>query len=120
MHEVTINGVRYIPAPPVCENPELLDFMWEFDEIGKVRIRDYLSALLTTLWDQQESFSSKRPFGNGGWEHDLYAALVAAGAVDGEMDENGYVSSFAEGALAKADAIINTLIVAMCSGNSNA
>ena len=50
-------------------------------------IRDYLHSLLKTLWKEGEGFSGKRPFGNSGWKHELYLALVRGGIVDGEYDE---------------------------------
>lgn len=54
-------------------------------------VRCFLSALLTTLWDEDEGFSGKRPFGNSDWKHDVYEALVKAGVVDGDLDEDGYL-----------------------------
>jgi hypothetical protein len=54
-------------------------------------VKDYLKALLTELWREQEGFSGKRPFGNSGWEYDMYPPLIKAGLVEGELDENGYV-----------------------------
>lgn len=53
-------------------------------------IRDYLFSLLSTLWDEQEGFSGKRPFGDSGWEYDLYVPLIKAGIVSGELDADGY------------------------------
>jgi len=50
-------------------------------------IRGYLNLLLSTIWREGEGFSGKRPFGNSGWEYDLYTPLVKAGVVRGEMDE---------------------------------
>lgn len=38
-------------------------------------IRDYLKALLTKLWCEDEGFSGKRPFGNSGWQNEVYASL---------------------------------------------
>ena len=52
-------------------------------------IGDYLIKLLSMLWYEGESFSGKRPFGNSGWEYDLYKALVAAGVVSGKVDDEG-------------------------------
>lgn len=54
-------------------------------------VREYLVALLTELWSEQEGFSGKRPFGNSGWNHDLYLPLLEAGMVDGALDEDGYI-----------------------------
>lgn len=59
-------------------------------------IREYLKLLLNHLWMQGEGFSGKRPFGSSGWEYELYEALLKAGLVDGEFDEDGgidYVDS---------------------------
>lgn len=51
----------------------------------------YLYTLLCTLWEEGEGFSGKRPFGNSGWEYDLYKPLIAGGFVSGELDEDGYI-----------------------------
>ena len=53
----------------------------------------YLCKLLWTLWQEGEGFSGKRPFGNSGWEYDLYEPLVTGGFVTGELDEDGYIDS---------------------------
>lgn len=58
---------------------------------GAHDVRGYLKALLRTLWDEGEGFSGKRPFGDGGWEYELYWGLVKAGLVNGYFDEYGYV-----------------------------
>lgn len=50
----------------------------------------YLIELLATLWREEQSFSGKRPFGNSGWQYDLYVPLVKAGLISGELDEDGY------------------------------
>lgn len=53
----------------------------------KVTIRQYFCALLTRLFEEGEGFSGKRPFGNSGWESDLYGPLIDAGAVKGTWNE---------------------------------
>ena len=50
-------------------------------------IGEYLIQLLATLWDEQDGFSGKRPFGNSGWEYDLYVPLVKANIISGDIDE---------------------------------
>ena len=65
------------------------------NDIGAKTIGEYFEKLLLTLWDEQEDFSGKRPFGNSGWEYDVYASLISAGVVDGSLDEEGYVSNVA-------------------------
>jgi hypothetical protein len=54
-------------------------------------VREYLVALLARLWDQKEAFNGKRPFGNSGWEGDVYLALLQAGLIQGSVDEDGFI-----------------------------
>ena len=56
---------------------------------GGQTLEEYLKALLTALWYEEEGFSGKRPFGNGGWQFDVYAALVRAKLIDGKIGEDG-------------------------------
>jgi len=69
-------------------NQEILNLKTPHDNLT---IKEYLYELLTMLWEQGEGFSGKRPFGNSGWEHDIYQPLVANGVVEGTLDENGYI-----------------------------
>ena len=41
-----------------------------------ITVCEYLERLLLTLWEEKDNFSSKRPFGNSGWEYDLYEILI--------------------------------------------
>ena len=84
-------------------NPVLDATLDPNSDAGPVTVRAYLGELLITLWLEKEQFSGKRPFGNSGWEHDLYVALVRAKLVDGRIDEDGYVIDVDED---KADALI--------------
>lgn len=54
-------------------------------------VKEYLIKLLLELWEKGEGFSGKRPFGNSGWEYELYLPLLTAGAVAGKLDEEGYI-----------------------------
>lgn len=47
-------------------------------------IGGYLGGLLARLLFYGEGFSGKRPFGDSGWEEDLFIALVSAGFVKGK------------------------------------
>jgi hypothetical protein len=69
-------------------------------------IRDYLVKLLADLWSEQESFDSKRPFGNSCWENDLYLALVKAGIVEGVVDDEGWLDEMDDEAEEKANQLI--------------
>lgn len=48
----------------------------EENDSGAYTVKGYLKALLFTLWDEDEGFSGKRPFGNSGWECDLTEPLI--------------------------------------------
>lgn len=61
------------------------------NDAGADTIRTYLVALLAELWKHGECFGGKRPFGNSGWEYELYGALAKAGFIAGTFDEDGYV-----------------------------
>jgi hypothetical protein len=54
-------------------------------------VREYLLELIATLWRQGDGFSSKRPFGESTWQYSIYTALLRAGLVTGQFDEDGYV-----------------------------
>ena len=89
---VIIDDVIYVPAAPVCVDKGPLEFSMFVSDLGRgATLREYLCALTTTLWKEGESFSGKRPFGNSGWEHDVYKFLVGSGAVFGVFDEEGYL-----------------------------
>lgn len=46
-------------------------------------VQEYLCALLEDVWRYEEGFDGKRPFGNSGWQDDLYTPLVVAGFTGG-------------------------------------
>ncbi len=50
-------------------------------------IGTYLVYLLERLWREKDEFSAKCPFGNSGWEYDLYKALVLNKAITGTLYE---------------------------------
>jgi hypothetical protein len=59
----------------------------EDNSAGAESLREYLQALLRTMWREGEEFSGKRPFGDSGWQDEVYRVLVAEGLVDGLVDE---------------------------------
>ena len=78
---------------------QILDLPMDWADDHKVKtIRDYLKKLLSTLWEKEESFSGKRPFGNSGWQYDLHEPLVRGGAIKGTIDADGDVSADAPAA----------------------
>ena len=65
---VEINGVKYVPEPPKVDVGALsVEFYCE-DLDETLTVKDYLKTLLHTLWDEEDGFSGKRPFGNSGWQ----------------------------------------------------
>jgi hypothetical protein len=69
-------------------------------------IRNYFISLLETLWKEGEGFSGKRPFGDSGWQYDLYYPLAKAGLIKAEFDQD-YLEDFDQ---EKADKLILELI----------
>ena len=66
---------------------EVLNAPMQENDANAETIGEYLIKLLLTLWERGESFSGKRPFGNSGWEHDLYYALVKNNHIKGKIDD---------------------------------
>lgn len=54
-------------------------------------LRDYLRTLLIKVWQEEQGFNGKRPFGNSGWQAEVYEALIRAGVLEGELDEDGFL-----------------------------
>lgn len=59
-------------------------------EVGTVG--EYLNTLLQQVFLQGEGFSGKRPFGDSGWESEIFYPLVESGLVLGNIykDEDGW------------------------------
>ncbi len=71
----------------------VLDLPLPANDSGADTVRGYLTALLAELWEQEQSFNGKRPFGNSSWQYDIYLPLARAGLVTGTVtgdDEDGY------------------------------
>ena len=67
----------------------ILDIKMEENDADAETIRDYLKELLTQLWRKSETFSGKSPFGDSGWEYDLYKPIATNHLVDVDyFDEN--------------------------------
>jgi hypothetical protein len=72
---------------------DVLALRFESDDLNReLTIREWLAELLLTLWREEEGFSGKRPFGNSGWQRDVAAVLIKAGAITGKLDEYGQVA----------------------------
>lgn len=80
------------------------------NDSGETTIRGYLKALLRQVWREGECFSGKRPFGDSGWQTDIYAALVSAEVLPNRAPEGADWIEVDERA---ADAIIDAAICAL-------
>lgn len=67
---------------------EMLKLKVKGDYTKDITIKEYFHRLLSTLWEEGEGFSGKRPFGDSGWEYDLYKPLIKAGALSGCCDDD--------------------------------
>jgi hypothetical protein len=92
---------------------EALELEMESD-IGKSTIRQYLHALLTAVWEEDEGFSGKRPFGNSGWKWDVYDPLVKHGLIAGSMEDEWHRPT----SRIEADEYVMALIDSMCGVES--
>lgn len=63
-----------------------LEIRFDSDAGENLRVKDYLRALLRTLWVEQEGFDAKRPFGNSDWDYELYRPLAEHGFIDARQD----------------------------------
>jgi hypothetical protein len=62
----------------------------------EITLRQYFYDLMSELWREGEGFDGKRPFGNSGWDYEIYIPLVRAGLVKGRIDEDGYIAELDE------------------------
>ena len=103
--------LRDAPAPTGKTLADALELRFDSDVGDDMTVRQYLHALLRTLWDEQESFSGKYPFGNSGWDHDLYGPLAKAGFVDlGPLGEDGEPYNWTAEQINLAHAYVHDLI----------
>jgi hypothetical protein len=105
-------------APSKDELPSLRraldDIRFDSDAGANLTVRDYLAKLLDAVWVEGEGFSGKRPFGNSGWEMDLYTPLVDDGFIAGKIDRE-YGTYDIDDYVAASD-YVRKLIHVMCYG----
>lgn len=81
-------------APPKSLEQQLkeaLDVRFDSDAGDDLTVRQWLRELLMLVWIEDESFDGRRPWGNSGWENDIYRPLVKAGFIAGAVHESGRV-----------------------------
>ena len=70
-----------------------LEIKFDCDLSDGITIKEYILRLVIELFYQKEGFSGKRPFGDSGWEYDLYKPLIEHGLVSGVIDVDGCVDT---------------------------
>ena len=76
-------------------NKNILDLEFKSDDLHiTLTIREYFIRLLIELWNEGEGFNGKRPFGNSGWDYQIYQALVSNGIIEGVQDSDGFLEHF--------------------------
>lgn len=89
---------------------EILNLPMGRNDAKAETIKGYLGALLRGVWEEEESFSGKRPFGNSGWQQEVVAALAKGGAIKATLDADGYLQDYDEDeAQAAVTSAIDTL-----------
>jgi hypothetical protein len=78
------------PGGRVITPRELLDMPIPENNSGARTVRAYLVKLLARVWEEEQGFDGKRPFGDSGWQTDVYVPMVHAGLISGEFFEDGF------------------------------
>lgn len=76
-------------------NKEILKLKFYSKDLDReITIKDFFKKLLIKLLQEQEMFSSKRPFGNSDWDADLIVCLIKNNIIDGKLDEDDYIEDY--------------------------
>lgn len=74
------------------KDKEILELKFYSNDLDEeITIKDFFKTLLKKLFEEQENFSGKRPFGNSDWCGDLCVCLIENKIVNGKIDEYGYI-----------------------------
>ena len=74
----------------------ILDLPMQENDAAASTVRDYLQRLLRGVWIEGEGFDGKRPFGNSGWQDEVYKTLGKAGLIEVDSDGSPYNYEAAE------------------------
>jgi hypothetical protein len=90
---VIIDDVAYVPDVVLPDDADVYDLalnapMKYSNDFDDLKVVDWLYKLLQTLWDEEECFSGRRPFGSNGWSLDLIYSLVDCGYIPGTIDRD--------------------------------
>lgn len=119
--QVVIDGVEYVPFVHKEDGEWLNVRFYDHTSLSReVTVREFFNELLQKLWDEQDGFNGKRPFGNSCWSFPIMDALGKAGAYpttvtpsewEDEPDDVRYDTRAAE-------TFVKGLIARMCLGDA--
>ncbi len=92
----TISFDNYIITETKHEEGDILDLIFYSDDLHcRITVRDFLKKLLTKLWEEEDGFTGKRPFGNSCWKDDIFTEMCKRKIIDGEIEyfEDGSILS---------------------------
>lgn len=81
MNDMTSEAGITTPTPR-----QVLDLPLGENDADAATVRGFLVALTRKVWEEQEGFDGKRPWGDSAWDQPVRAALVRAGYVAGGLD----------------------------------
>jgi hypothetical protein len=99
---------------------EALDFSFKTMDLDVTTPREYLKELLSTLLEEGESFSGKRPFGNSGWENELAYPLIKTGVIEGTIHEEEDCCPDLEFEQEDYEAALEAMLETIFNGSANA
>ena len=118
--QVIIDGQKYVPANNAPTGNKLLaalEIRFDSDAGDDLTVRQWLSQLLSMVWEEEESFSGKRPWGNSGWQFPLHQALARAGFFEyGPCDDEGDYYNPSREQIQHAHHFVHDLILAAFFG----
>lgn len=109
------SGWTLIPPVPYSSTNEdsleidphdVLHCPMEENDADAATVGEYLGLLLSTLWLEEEGFDGKRPFGNSGWQSEVYDALAKADYIEVQRDPEGLFNYLSIEEETKADELI--------------
>lgn len=100
-------GSLLVPTPQ-----QVLDTPMEPNDAGAATVREYLYKLLRDVWHHEQGFNGKRPFGNRGWQYEVYKALGRANYLRIAIDQEGDVEDVDDAA---GDGLIQAAIASLLS-----
>lgn len=76
-------------------NSEVLNLEFYSNDLDEtLTIKEFFKRLLLRLWEEQDCFSGKRPFGNSGWYYDIIICLIHNKIIKGTTDLDGYLEDY--------------------------